>query len=120
MSADLTAQFKRAQPQLQAATDATLTPFAPTVTSVIDGPHVKGSAHFDGRAIDIGAFEGTPVGWNQPTFQAIISAIMSRRWTRIGTLPEIVKVLKNFALRYGVDMFVDVGTGPHAHFQTGP
>jgi hypothetical protein len=112
-------QFSQTKPALQSAFSS-IDHLKPTVTSVIDGPHVKDSAHFDGRAIDVGAFNGVPVGWNKTTWDAIVQAILSGKWTRIGTIAPIVNTLGEFAKEHGVDLFFDAGTGPHVHLQVGP
>lgn len=95
--------------------------FAPTVTSVMHGGHVAGSAHYQGRAIDVGAFGGTDVGVNEPTVLAIVSAIRSGQFQSIGTIPELAQnpMLQGLAQQAGVDLFTDVGSGPHVHFQVG-
>jgi hypothetical protein len=93
----------------------------PLVTSVMHGGHAEGSAHYDGRAIDVGAFGGTQVGMNAPTWNALMQAIASERFSRIGTIPELVRnpEAQAFAHAHGVDLFEDVGSGPHVHFQVG-
>jgi len=94
-------------------------PFRPDVTSVSHGEHVKDSAHYQGRAVDVGAFNGVSVGYNAQTWQAITTAIASGQFEKIGTTwklaqnPQLVK----FAHDHGVELFVDEGSGPHVHFQ---
>lgn len=95
--------------------------FRPTVTSVMHGGHVANSAHYQGRAVDVGAFGGVPVGYNAPTWQAIASAIMSRQFSKIGTIAAFANnpQVQQLARQYGVDVFEDEGSGPHVHFQVG-
>ncbi len=102
--------------------------FAPTVTSVMHGHHEGARSgpnedpHYAGRAIDVGAFGGVDVGMNPPTWNAIVQAIASRQFSKIGTMPMLADnpELQDFARANGVDLFVDRGTGPHVHFQVGP
>lgn len=95
--------------------------FSPVVTSVRHGGHAKGSAHYDGRAVDVGAFGGTTVGYNEPTWNAIIAAIQSRQFSRIGTVDKLYRnpTLQAYARANGVLLFFDPGSGPHVHFQVG-
>lgn len=83
------------------------------------GEHVKDSAHYEGRAVDVGAFGGTTVGFNQPTWNAIVAAIQSREFSKIGTISELVnnQTLQNLAEQNGVTLFEDEGSGAHVHFQ---
>lgn len=96
-----------------------LAAFSPDVTSVMHGSHVANSAHYAGKAVDVGAIEGTAVGWNKPTWDAIVYAIMSRRFDKIGTIAPLVSnpQLQALARMYGVTLFEDEGSGPHIHFQ---
>lgn len=96
--------------------------FHPEVTSVMHGEHVANSAHDDGRAIDVGSFNGTPVGFNGMTWEAIMYAILSHKFSRIGTIPEIATnpEAQRFAEQNGVVLFTDVGSGPHAHMEVAP
>ena len=102
-----------------------LAQFAPDVTSVIGGLGHKGAAHAEGRAIDVGAFGGTSVGYNAPTWNAVMTAIASRQFQAIGTILEIVNnpVAQQWARANGVNLFEDDArtgaTGPHVHFQVG-
>jgi hypothetical protein len=91
------------------------------VTSVISGPHVPGSAHFDGRAIDVGSIAGQAVGFNRATWNFVIEAIQRGGLSRIGTIAAIVNnpQMRAFAAQHGVDLFEDEGTGPHLHLQVG-
>jgi hypothetical protein len=95
--------------------------FRPVVTSVMHDEHVKGSAHYDGRAVDVGAFGDTRVGFNTPTWNAIMTAIGSRRFEKIGTIASIVNnpAAQAWARANGVLLFLDEGSGPHVHFQVG-
>lgn len=116
------AEFTRTTPAMQSAAQV-LGQFSPDVTSVMGGPH-KGSAHGEGRAIDVGAFGGTSVGFNAPTWNAVMAAIASRRFQAIGTILDIVNnpVAQQWARANGVDLFEDDArtgaTGNHVHFQT--
>ena len=96
--------------------------FAPTVTSVMSGQHEKDSAHYAGRAVDVGAFGGTQVGLNEPTWDAIVGAIESGRFSKIGTMGVLAQNprLQAFAKANGVTLFVDEGSGPHVHFEVPP
>ena len=85
-----------------------------TVTSIIAGPHVKDSAHFAGRAIDVG-LPKTKQGYDY-----IVQAIDSGKFSRIGTTKVVVDRLAAYAKQKGVDMFVDEGTGPHVHLEVAP
>lgn len=93
--------------------------FQPDVTSVMHGGHAENSAHYAGKAVDVGAFGGTAVGWNAPTWNAIATAIMSREFNKVGTIPQLANnpQLQALARQYGVELFVDEGSGPHVHFQ---
>jgi hypothetical protein len=106
-------------PTMQSAFAHVLSLFNPTVTSVMHGGHVKDSAHYAGRAIDVGAFGGTAVGFNLPTWQAIMSAIASGKFERIGTIAAIVNnpQAQAYARSRGVLLFEDEGSGNHVHFQ---
>lgn len=84
------------------------------VTSLISGPHVKDSAHFQGRAVDI-SLPHTKAAWDW-----LIEQIKSGRWSRIGTTGEAVDGLQGFASQYGVQMFEDEGTGSHVHLEVPP
>jgi hypothetical protein len=89
------------------------------ITSVVSGPHVKGSAHFDGRALDVGSIAGQVVGMNRATWDFVVKAIQRGGLSRIGTIAAIVNnpQLRAFAAQHGVDLFEDEGTGPHLHLQ---
>ncbi len=99
--------------------------FAPTVTSVMHGGHEGPTSgpnedpHYAGRAVDVGAFGDTTVGFNQSTWNAIVAAIQSGQFSKIGTLPELADnaELQQYAKANDVDLFVDQGTGPHVHFE---
>ena len=106
---------------MQRALGAVLGWFAPEVTSVMHGEHVKDSAHYQGRAVDVGAFGGVPVGLNQQTWQALTYAIASRQFQKIGTIAALVSnpQLQAFARANGVELFEDEGSGPHLHLQVG-
>jgi hypothetical protein len=104
----------------------TLTPFGLSpgdITSVESGPHVRGSAHFEGRALDVGSIGGVPVGVNAPTIQFLLNAIVNGSLEKIGTLAVIATspALRAFAAQHGVELFVDDqstgATGPHIHLQ---
>ena len=115
------ADISRATPQMQRALGSVVGWFSPEVTSVMHGEHAKGSAHYQGRAVDVGAFGGVPVGYNAPTWQAIANAIMSRQFSKIGTIAAFANnpQVQQFARQYGVEVFEDEGSGPHVHFQVG-
>ena len=95
----------------------------PYITSIEHGEHVKDSAHYQGRAIDVGAFGGTAVGVNQPTVAAIVRAIVSGQFQKIGTLKALVDnpMLQRLASMYHTELFEDDertgASGPHVHFQ---
>jgi hypothetical protein len=99
---------------------------ASDVTSVVSGPHVKDSAHFDGRAIDVGSIGGAAVGFNQRTWDFLVNVIAHGGLRKIGTLAAIVNnpALKRFAAQHGVELFEDDertgATGPHLHLEVGP
>lgn len=99
-----------------------MAPFAPLVTSVMHGEHVKNSAHYAGRAIDVGAFGGVPVGMNEPTISGILGAMMSGRFEKIGTFEALAQnpQMQAYAHQYGVELFTDNGSGNHVHMQVGP
>lgn len=109
----------RATPTMQRAVTGVLAYLQPTLTSAMHGGHVANSAHYAGRAVDVGAFGGVSVGPNKTTWDAIIAAIGSRRFSKIGTIPEIARSpqAQAWARENGVDLFEDVGSGPHAHFE---
>ncbi len=117
---DMQADFTHTQPQMQAAFDA-VAQYAPLVTSVMHGEHVKGSAHYEGRAVDVGSFGGTAVGFNVPTWSAVMGAIGSGKFQKIGTLAAITSnaAAQAWAKQNGVELFEDEGSGPHVHFQVG-
>lgn len=83
------------------------------------GGHATDSAHYIGKAVDVGAFGGESVGFNKPTWDAILTAIRSGQFNKIGTIPQLADnpELQAFAQSRGVTLFVDEGTGPHVHFQ---
>lgn len=85
----------------------------------MSGPHVPGSAHFDGRALDVGSIAGQVVGFNRATWDFVVQAIQRGGLSRIGTLAAIVNnpAMRAFAKAHGVDLFEDEGTGPHLHLQ---
>lgn len=111
-------ELHRATPELQQAVSA-LPSNGFICTSVIDGPHVKGSAHFDGKAIDFGGH----VGRNKESWDFLSRAIMSRKFTKIGTELSLIEdpALRSLAEQYGVELFQDDkhtgATGPHFHLQ---
>ena len=114
------ADVSRTTPEMQNAFGV-VSQFQPVVTSVMHGGHVKDSAHYAGRAIDVGAFGRTPVGRNATTWQALTDAIGSHRFEKIGTIPQLADDprLQAWARENGVELFVDEGSGPHIHFQVG-
>lgn len=91
------------------------------MTSVISGPHVPGSAHFDGRAIDVGSIGGAVVGFNRRTWDFLVAAIGggALKGGRVGTIGAIANnpQMRAFAAAHGVDLFEDEGTGAHLHLQ---
>jgi len=101
----------------------------PFVTSIMHGEHkwdAQGrpvSAHHFGRAIDVGAFGGTAIGVNQPTVAALVRAIVSGRFEKIGTLKALIDspALQRLAAMYHTELFQDDeqtgASGPHVHFQ---
>lgn len=119
--------MEHVQPALSSAFQV-VAPFDPTITSVMhgqhEGPHSgpNEDPHYAGRAVDVGAFGGTIVGMNRPTWNAITQAIASRRFSKIGTLPQLADnpELQRFARENGVVLFSDPGDGPHVHLQVGP
>lgn len=102
--------------------------FSPDITSVMHGHHEGPTSgpnedpHYAGRAVDVGAFGGTDVGWNAPTWDAINTAIGSGKFQAIGTIKQIVNnpQMQAWAKQNGVDLFYDPGSGPHVHFQVAP
>jgi len=112
-------EFGEALPQVQAAFMG-LSGFAPVVTSVIgQGSHAANSAHYSGRAIDVGAFGQTGVGFNRPTWDALTAAIGSGKFTKIGTFAGLYDnpQMQAWARANGVELFHDEGTGNHIHFE---
>lgn len=91
------------------------------MTSIISGPHVKNSAHFDGRAIDLGSVGGQVVGMNPGTWNFVIEAIERGGLSRIGTIAAIANnpAMRAFAAQHGVMLLEDEGTGPHLHLEVG-
>lgn len=81
------------------------------VTSLISGPHVKDSAHFQGRAVDVS------LPHSEAGYAFVIDAIDSGYFSRIGTIPSLVKQLGPYAAQHGVEMFDDPGTGDHLHLE---
>ena len=63
------------------------------------------------------------VGLNPKTWDFLVKAIQSRRFTDIGTLAPLVEKLGPWAKTYGVTMFEDDAstgaTAPHIHLQVG-
>lgn len=97
--------------------------FNPQVTSVRHGGHMKNSAHYAGRAVDVDSFNGTPVGFNESTWYTVQSLIQSGQFEAIGVqVPQIAnsKELQAMAAQYGVNFFYDHGSGPHIHLQVAP
>jgi hypothetical protein len=92
------------------------------ITSVRSGPHT-GSAHGEGRALDVGAIHGGAVGFNKPTWDFIVGMILRGNVQAIGTIGELANnpQLKAFARQHGVDLFLDDkstgATGNHVHVQ---
>jgi hypothetical protein len=87
-----------------------------SITSLISGPHVKNSAHFQGRAVDI-SLPHTAAGWN-----FVVNAIKSGRFSRVGSTADVYNdpQMQALAKQYGVDLFLDEGTGSHVHLETPP
>jgi hypothetical protein len=106
---------------MRTAFETAMAHFDPLITSIEHGGHVANSAHYQGRAIDVGAFGGTPVGMNEPTVAAVIAAIFSREFEKIGTFGELANNprLQELAKQYGVELFTDEGSGRHVHLQVG-
>lgn len=103
-------------PQLHAAIQATPLPSGMQITSLISGPHVTNSAHFQGRAVDV-SLPHTKAAWN-----FIVQQIKSGRWARVGTTSDVVNDpgMQALAAQYGVQLFLDEGTGSHLHLEVGP
>jgi hypothetical protein len=91
--------------------------FDPLVTSATEGKHVKNSAHYAGKAIDIGAINGVTVGDNPATFNALLDIIEKGGVKKIGTTKGLAgrRDLQQWAQQHGVELFIDEGTGPHIH-----
>jgi len=114
-------QLMQATPALQQTMQivAMATPQA-VVTSVISGPH-KGSAHGEGRAVDI-APQFT-LGFNEKTWNAIVKLVLSGRVEAIGTEGSIANndLAKQWCAQHGVALFQDDvttgATGSHIHIQ---
>ena len=89
------------------------------VTSVAHGGHTAGSAHYAGRAVDLGSIGGQPVGSNQTTWDFNTHLIEGRGVARIGTIGALANnpTLRSFAQQHGVILFEDEGSGPHVHLQ---
>jgi hypothetical protein len=92
-------------------------PLAPgmEMTSLISGPH-HGAGHREGRAADF-ALPHTAQAW-----AFIASAIRSGRFSAIGTTAQAAENpdMQALAQQYGVDLFVDEGTGSHVHLEVAP
>lgn len=95
--------------------------YALTVTSVMHGGHVKGSAHYDGRAVDVGAVNGTTIGPNTQTWDFVRDAIASGKIEKLGTFAAIANnpEMQAWAKAHGVTLFEDEGSGNHVHLQSG-
>ena len=90
----------------------------------MSGPH-QGAAHREGRAVDVGAFNGVPFGANRTTWNAMVRLIQSHSFQAIGVYPQqIWQDLLPIAEQYGMDehsFFYDSdATGPSTHLQVGP
>lgn len=96
---------------LQTAIGTMQLPPGMQVTSLVSGPHVKNSAHFAGRAVDIS------LPRSQAGYEFVVDAIDSGYFSRIGTVPALVKMLGPYAREHGVQMFEDEGTGDHVHLE---
>ena len=111
-------------PAMQRAFQA-VAPYAPLVTSVMHGIHEGPTSgpnedpHYAGRAVDVGAFGGTPVGDNEATATALAAAIRSHQFSKIGTISDYADDPQWHALAADnhVILFDDPGTGPHVHFE---
>jgi len=96
------------------------------VTSVVSGPHVKGSAHTAGRALDVGTVGGADIGYNPTTLAFVRRAIEKGGLQRIGSELSIINdpQIRALAAQHGVDLFRDDvstgATGPHLHLQVAP
>lgn len=86
------------------------------ITSLISGPHVADSAHFQGRAVDV-SLPHTEAAWN-----FLIMQIKSGKWAKMGTTADVVNNpgMQALAQRYGVELFEDEGTGSHVHLEVAP
>ena len=104
-------EFSEVTPELQEALQSIRLPEGMSVTSLISGPHVKNSAHFDGRAVDVS------LPHTKAAYDFVVNAIGSGRFARIGTTQSLVDRLGEYAAQHGVEMFVDEGTGSHAHLE---
>lgn len=117
-------EFKT-HPRAKALYDS-LSPYglrASDVTSVVAGPHVKHSAHFDGRAIDVGSIGGQSIGPNPATLAFVEQAIVNGHLQKIGSDLSIINNprLRALAQQHGVELFEDDvrtgATGTHLHLQ---
>lgn len=86
------------------------------ITSLISGPHVKDSAHFAGRAVDI-SLPHTADAW-----RFLVAQMKSGKWARIGTTAAFANdpQVQSLAKSLGVQVFVDEGTGSHVHLEVSP
>lgn len=94
--------------------------FDALVTSVRAGHHDDGPAgHAGWHAVDVGAVNGTTVGFNRATWDFVRAMIASGRLNKVGTIPEIADnpQMQAYARERGVVLFADPGTGPHVHLQ---
>lgn len=110
----LEGEYQKVTPSLQSAIRATPIPKGMEITSLIGGPHVPNSAHFQGRAVDVS------LPHTSAAYDWLVNQIDSGRWKRIGTTYEAYQRLSAYAASKGVTMFPDEGTGSHAHLEVGP
>jgi len=119
---DLRAGSTAVKPALVSAISALDSNYDLTITSVAHGGHVKNSAHYDGRAADVGAVNGTAIGPNTQTWDFVRDAIASGKIQKLGTFAAIANdaSMQEWAAEHGVELFVDTGSGPHVHLQVAP
>lgn len=112
----LKGEFQKVTPRLQADIRSTPLPSGMQITSLISGPHVANSAHFQGRAVDV-SLPHTKAAWD-----FAVAQIKSGKWSRIGSTAEVVSnpQMQAIARQYGVTLFDDEGTGSHLHLEVAP
>lgn len=108
-------EFSVVTPRLQDAIRSTPIPQGMQMTSLISGPHT-GLGHAQGRAVDV-SLPHTQSGW-----QFVVNAIKSGKFSAIGSTSMVVNdaAMQALAQKYGVDLFLDEGTGSHVHLEVAP